>query len=198
MNAQAKQSLAPARERIIEVASDLFYRQGYRATGINEVIDKSGVAKATFYSHFPSKDVLCKECLVNLSNRELRYVDSAIQAAEGTFDRFMSVLVSLKPWAEETDFRGCAFLNIASEIPDASSPLRKVGTRLYDEIRLRVEVLVKELIDSDTKKYKHLDVDSLTKCYMTAFSGAVALSEIYNDVGPIYDAADSVRQFIGE
>ena len=49
----------PPEERILAVASELFYRQGYRATGINEVIARSGVAKATFYNHFPSKEDLC-------------------------------------------------------------------------------------------------------------------------------------------
>ncbi|MEJ2142214.1 MAG: TetR/AcrR family transcriptional regulator [Gammaproteobacteria bacterium] len=198
MTAQAKITTGTARERILEVATDLFYRQGYRATGINEVIDKSGVAKATFYNHFPSKDVLCKDCLNGLSDNELHFVDSAIHNANGPLDRFLSVIQSLEPWARDTEFRGCAFMNIASEVPEPDSPLRKVGTKLYDEIRLRVEKLTSELIESNKEKYGHLDVDTVSKCYLVAFAGAVALAEIYHAIWPIHDAVNSVRRMIGE
>ncbi|MBK6466373.1 MAG: TetR/AcrR family transcriptional regulator [Rhodobacter sp.] len=48
----------PARERILDVAGPLFWAEGYRAIGVDRVIAESGVAKATFYKHFPSKDDL--------------------------------------------------------------------------------------------------------------------------------------------
>ncbi|MCG8387762.1 MAG: TetR/AcrR family transcriptional regulator, partial [Cytophagales bacterium] len=47
------------RQRIIETASLLFYRNGYNSTGINEIISESGIAKATLYSHFKSKEDIC-------------------------------------------------------------------------------------------------------------------------------------------
>lgn len=176
---------------------DLFYRQGYRATGINEVIDKSGVAKATFYKHFPSKDELYEACLKGLSAHELLYVDSGIREAKGARARFMSVLVNLKPWALNTDFRGCAFLNAASEIPEPGSRLRKVGRKLYDEIRQQVRELAQELIESDAK-YSDFDADKLTEDYMVAFSGAVALAQIYHAIWPIEQAIESVDRLIGK
>lgn len=187
-----------ARERIVTIASDLFYKQGYRATGINEVIKKSGVAKATFYNHFPSKDDLYKACLHGLSDNELVFVDSKIRQAKTARTRFLAVIESLKPWSLDTNFRGCAFLNTASEIPDPSSPLRKVGTKLYDEIRARVEHLAKELIESDPKKYGGLNIKTLTDDYMIAFSGAVALAELYHAIWPIEQGVKTVRRLIGE
>jgi len=198
MNAQTAKKAAPARERILEVASDLFYKQGFRATGINEVIEKSGVAKATFYNHFPSKDDLCKDCLIGMSDNELRFVDAATHQAKGAVARFLSVIESLEPWALQTEFRGCAFMNIAAEVPDEKSPLRKVGTKLYDEIRIRVESLTKELIDSDPVKYADFNQQKLTNAYMAAFAGAVALATIYHAIWPIEDAVESVRCLIGE
>jgi AcrR family transcriptional regulator len=74
----AKQSRSLPRERIMSVAADLFYKQGYRATGVNEVIEKSGVAKATFYSHFPSKDDLALAYLRQLKDIEIAHVDNTI------------------------------------------------------------------------------------------------------------------------
>lgn len=185
-----------AAERILEVATELFYKQGYRATGINEVIKKSGVAKATFYSHFPTKDDLCKVYLESRSENEQQFVNNAISNAKTPVERFMAVITSLEAWAQMTDFRGCAFLNIASEIPDTRSPLRKVGTALYDWIRGRVMTLSQELIESDPEKYGHLDVEGLTSEYMVVFTGAVALSELYHDTWPIGDAAETIRNLI--
>lgn len=180
------------------VATDLFYKQGYRATGINEVIEKSGVAKATFYSHFPTKDDLCLAYLNELKDGELTAIDSAIQAAKGPVNRFLVVIKSLEPWAVSTDFRGCGFMNMASEVPDPRSPLRKVGENLYDKIRSRVEFLAKELIASDKKKYGHLDAQQLTDEYMVAFSGAVALAEIYHALWPVEHAVKTIRRVIDE
>lgn len=199
MNIRIKKSAGlPAVERITNVAAELFYKQGYRATGINEVISKSGVAKATFYNHFPSKDDLGLACLKKLSDGELAYIDNAIATAKGELDRFLSVIESLGPWLIDTKFRGCGFINIASEIPDYSSPLRKVGTKLYDGIRQRVEMLCQELIDSNPEKYGHLDQKNLSNEYMVVFVGAVALAELYHDIWPVTHALKTMRRLMGE
>jgi AcrR family transcriptional regulator len=187
-----------AAERIMNVASELFYKQGYRATGINEVIKKSGVAKATFYSHFPTKDDLCKVYLKGLSESELAYIDGYMSAAKGVENRFYSIIQSLEAWLIDTEFRGCGFINMASEIPDFNSPLRKPGKKLYSNIRLRVEKVCQELIDSDADKYGHLDMKVLSSDYMVAFAGAVALAELYHDIWPVEHAVKTVRGLIGE
>jgi AcrR family transcriptional regulator len=198
MGKPVKQSRSLPRERIMSVAADLFYKQGYRATGINEVIEKSGVAKATFYSHFPSKDDLALAYLLQLKESETVYVDNTIRAAKGRVNRFLAVIRSLEPWLLETEFRGCAFINMASEIPDPRHPLRKVGREVYDVVRERVAALAEELIASDARKYGHLDARELTSEYMVAFTGAISLAEIYHAIWPIEDALNTVRRLIGE
>lgn len=198
MSKAAKKPAGSAYDRIVNVATDLFYKQGYRATGINEIIEKSGVAKATFYSHFPSKDDLCAASLNWLSNNEINYIENAIASAKGPLNRFLSVITSLADWAKDTEFRGCAFINISAEIPEPTSPLRKVGTRLYDEIRKRVESLAEELIKSDARKYGHLDAKVLANDYMIIFSGAVALTGIYHAIWPIEHAEQTVQRLIGK
>jgi AcrR family transcriptional regulator len=195
---QATNLKGTPRDRILEVATDLFYNQGYRATGINEVIEKSEVAKATFYNHFPSKDDLCKASLEILSENELSFIDGLIDKAKTPQDKFMSLIKSLDVWAKDTNYRGCAFINIAAEIPDEKSPLRKVGTRLYDEIRNRIERLTKELIASDKASYGHLDAKTVTDEYFLAFASATGLIGIYHDIWPVKQAVKSVSRLIGE
>jgi len=198
MSQVKRQKTSEAAERIIDVASELFYSQGYRATGINEVIKKSDVAKATFYSHFRTKDDLCMSCLVSLRKKELDFLDHHISLTEkeDPVTHFLCVIESMKPWAKDTNFRGCGFVNIAAEIPDPGDPLREQGTKLYDEIRKRVEHLTEQLIRSDQQKYGHLDQKIINDAYMLNFAGAVMYLELYHAIWPIDHALDTMRHLI--
>jgi AcrR family transcriptional regulator len=187
-----------AAERILHVASDLFYNQGYRATGINEVIKKSGVAKATFYSHFPTKEDLAKAYLKLRSEEEAAYLESVIARAKTPRERFLAVMESVGPWLEVNDFRGCVFLNMSSEVPDKTSPLRKAGKQIYAMVRSRVEALGQELIDSNQAKYGQLNLATLANEYMLIFTGAIALAAIYHEIWPFEHGLAAVRRLIGE
>lgn len=198
MSARATIPDGAPRERILKVARDLFYTQGYRATGINEVIQKSGVAKATFYNHFRTKDELGVAYLREFMAEEIVYVERSIAAANGPLERFLSIMRSLGPWLEETDFRGCPFLNMASEVPDPNSPLRALGIEIYDHVRRRLQVLSEELIASDRIRYGHLDAAAVTGQYMVALAGALQQAEIYHALWPVEHAMDSVLHLIGE
>lgn len=180
------------------VASELFYRQGYRATGINEVIQQSGVAKATFYSNFRTKDDLALAYLQRLRKNEEVYIAQAIQAVTGPRERFLEVLRCQRPWLESTNFRGCGFINIASEIPDPDSPLRKEGQKIYDSARALVRSLAKDLIASDQEKYGHLDADQLTSDYILILTGTLAQAEIYHSMKPLEQALEAIQRLIGE
>ena len=67
---------APARERILEAAYELFSRQGIRAVGIDSIVESSGVARMTLYRHFASKDALV---LAFLERREERWIKDWLQ-----------------------------------------------------------------------------------------------------------------------
>ena len=56
------------RDRILQTAMKLFYSQGMKSTGINQIIEESNAAKASFYHHFPSKRDLIKECVISYDN----------------------------------------------------------------------------------------------------------------------------------
>jgi len=198
MSKPIKKPKGSPRERMMSVAGDLFYRQGYRATGINEVIERSGVAKATFYSHFPSKDDLGLAYLKQVREGEVAHVEKYIKAARGPRERFFAVMRSLVPWLLDTEFRGCGFINMAAEVPDPKHPLHKMGREVYDEVCARVETLAKALIASDSKRYGHLDAAELTSEYMVAFTGAIALAGLYHAIRPVEDALNMVCRLIGE
>jgi AcrR family transcriptional regulator len=198
MSKSAKKPLGSPRERIMQIAQELFYRQGFKATGINEVIEKSGVAKATFYSHFHTKDELGLAYITAMKEAGIAYMEKYVGTKKGVVNRFLAVIESLGPWLLETEYRGCPFINIASEVPDPKSPLRKEGIAVYEFARDKTRELADELIASDFKKYGHLDVQELTDDYLTLFAGAMAQAEIYHAIWPIEHALKGARRLIGK
>jgi AcrR family transcriptional regulator len=197
MSRQTQKPAGSPVERILAVAAELFYKQGYRATGVNEVIEKSGVAKATFYHHFPAKDDLAAAYLKAAHAEELVYLDQFLAAETEPLGRFLSVVASIRPWLIDHDFRGCPFINIASEVPDPNDRLRKVGVQLYEDVRKRVENLATALIASDRKKYGRLDAWKVSHAYMLILAGAMALAEINHDLAPAEHALETVRRLVG-
>lgn len=186
------------RERILETATKLFFTQGYRATGINEVIAKSGVAKATFYNHFPTKDDLCLAYLRDRNTTEFEAISAFVQDHGSSRDRFLAVMKSVQPWLEANNLRGCAFINMVAEVPDPGDQLRKEGLQHYESLRQLILGLAQNLILSDTEKYGHLDAQVLTDHYLVVLGGAIAMTEIYHDIWPAVQGVKLIKRLINQ
>lgn len=112
-----------ARERILQTADRLFYAEGIHSVGIDRIIAEAGVAKMTLYNHFPSKDDLI---LATLEYRESIVFDLFEKSMQKHQMRGKSRLDAyfgaLEEWFKSLDFRGCAFINAASELANSSHP----------------------------------------------------------------------------
>lgn len=127
MDAMRTENPGTARERILETALRLFYRQGIRATGVDKIIAESGVAKMSFYRNFPSKKDLV---LAFLDRRHAFWMDwfkARIEAQSEREGRFRLGFIAgfLREWFESPEFRGCAFINTATETVDLSAEERR-------------------------------------------------------------------------
>ena len=186
-----------AKMRILKTASDLFYRQGYRSTGTNEIIKKAGVAKASFFYHFPTKETLALAYLKDLHAREAGNLLDFVNKWKKPYDRFLAVIKWIEPWIKSNELRGCGFLNMVSEVPDKRSKLRKMAKKHYEVLGGLIAQLTQELIDSDPKRYHHLDVSGLTNSYLVIVVGAIAFSETSQDARPSRRAVEAVKSLIG-
>ena len=111
------------RQRILETADRLFYRDGFRGVGIDRIIAEAGVAKMSLYNHFPSKDDLILEVLKYREGCVLAFFESAmIRHEKRTKDRLAAFFGALKDWFESPGFRGCVFQNAAVELADPRHP----------------------------------------------------------------------------
>lgn len=184
------------RDRILNTAADLFFHQGFRKTGVNEVIKQSDVAKATFYNHFSTKEDLCLAYLEDRSAREYAHIVSYVDNRTTPKDRFLAVIESIEPWLEGNSMRGCAFLNMAAEAPDPDHRLRHVGIHHYDMVQDLIRDLSCRLVESDEKQYAGLDAETLARDYMVILVGAIAMAEVYSGLFPVHQAINMVKRMI--
>jgi AcrR family transcriptional regulator len=110
-------SAAAPRDRLLEAANKLFYEEGIHTVGIDRIIEKAGVAKASLYSSFGSKDELIREYLLLRLSRRKERVEKAMAAATSPRARILAVFELLGEFFETPGFRGCAFLRASAEGP---------------------------------------------------------------------------------
>src|SRR3989304_3728230 len=170
------------RDRIIDTALRLFYEQGYLATGINQIIAESQVAKATFYSHFSSKENLCLAYLQARHVIWMKWLEDSVERHKSIEDHIIGVFGFLKEWMVKCNFRGCAFLNIASEIPSLNSKIRAEGVKHKDDLKLYLKQMISQ----------HKDADMV----YVLVEGAIVASQNYGQVWPIQAAEDVVRKLL--
>jgi AcrR family transcriptional regulator len=120
---QTLEGRPPARARVLETATRLFYAEGVHAVGIDRIIAEAGVAKATFYHHFPSKDELVRAYVVEQN----AWQQAAIGAVEGDSprQRLERIFAAMCDFGAGPAYRGCPFINVAAEYPDPEHPVRQ-------------------------------------------------------------------------
>jgi AcrR family transcriptional regulator len=185
-----------ARRRILDTASNLFYRNGYRATGINEIIRKSGVAKATFYDHFPSKQSLAYAYVESMNREETRIMEEGLKKFPGPYEKLIGLVEFLIPWSRERNYRGCAYLNISSEITDHADPVRRESKDHYLTVRRLIGRLMRDLKKAKGASWKNRDTEQISDDYMLIFSGALAMAQVYHDPGPFRAAIKAVKRLL--
>jgi AcrR family transcriptional regulator len=112
-----------ARERILDTAQELFCAKGFSNVGVDEVVEASGVAKMTLYKHFESKDLLAAEVLRRRSASFAGWFAGRVRELGATpAARLLACFDALHEWVAMPNFRGCPFLNAASELARRDHP----------------------------------------------------------------------------
>ena len=113
-----------AKNRILETASRLFSERGFLSVGINEIIEKSETAKASFYHHFKSKDLLCAAWLHEMHERSEKNHDVILQESGSTEKKLQAYFNQLKEWLNQNDFKGCPYTNTAAVLDSGNPEIR--------------------------------------------------------------------------
>jgi len=145
-----------ARERIVEGSYELFAQRGIQAVGVDEVIETAGVAKATLYRHFPSKNDLV---IAFLERREERWTRELVEAgarSRGSTpeEQLLAIFDVFDEWFRREDFEACSFVSVLLEMgPD--HPAGKASIRHLENIRSIVRGLAEEAGLRDPASFAH-------------------------------------------
>jgi len=178
---------ASPRERIVATAMDLFYRQGYKATGINQIVAEAGVAKASFYDHFPSKEDLLVAYAVEMARRDIAFIRDEAMKRPSAEERFFAPLEMLKPWFESTHYRGCPFQNVMVEAPPQATGVHEVARQHRESFRVFFQELALDLKNADPA-CRHIDPAAIATDYIVIFEGSIALCVAYRATWPLDQA----------
>ena len=126
-----------ARERLLSAAYELFSRDGVQATGVDAIIERSGVARQTMYRHFRSKQDLV---LAFLARREQVWTRDWLQAesarrARTPREQLLAIFDVFDGWFRAPGFEGCSFINVMLEHPDEHHPLHVAAAEYLAGIR---------------------------------------------------------------
>jgi AcrR family transcriptional regulator len=145
-----------ARERILDGSYELFSRRGIRDVGVDEVIETAGVAKATLYRHFSSKDELV---LAFLERREQLWTREFVEAGAESRgatpeDRLLAIFDVFDDWFRREDFEACSFINVLLEM-GVEHPAGGASVRHLENIRAVVSRLAREAGLRDPVSFAH-------------------------------------------
>jgi len=131
-----------AKDKLLDVAIDLFYRQGFHAVGLDLILTDAGVTKTTFYNHFESKEDLILAAVDRRDSWEHAAWQRAVRKVAGSDEpraMLLAMFDVLDVWFNDPSFGGCIFLNAAAEFADPRDPIHQLAAkhkrRNRDEIR---------------------------------------------------------------
>lgn len=166
---------ADTRERLVRVAADRFYQHGFQAVGLDQVLEEVGITKQAFYKHFESKDELILAVLVHRDREDMKEWTEYFERRRGEDPRrrLLAVFDLLDEWFGRPDFRGCLFMNAATEFPSPNDPIHKAATR-------HAESLFKELLQMAALAGAK-DAEGLARQLMLLVAGAIAARHANGD-----------------
>lgn len=176
-----------ARQRLLGAADRLFYSRGINATGVDAVITEADVARMTLYKQFGGKAELVSAYLQDRDARWRVDLEDAIDAAgPDPVARLLAIFDALALWVSDPHFRGCSFVNAATEVPQDDHPARVVALAHKRALRTRVTELVEAAGFSQPERI----IDHV----MLLFEGAVTATAMHSVDDAVGVARATVQQ----
>jgi AcrR family transcriptional regulator len=183
---RVRRPAAETRERILDVAENLFYWHGITATGVDRIAAEAGIAPTTMYRLFQSKDALVAAYVDRYAAGYRAWIqsltsDPTVTADERILALFDGLLANTGPEA----FRGCPFLMVLAEYPDAGSAAHASAQAVKAWVRARLHTLVLDLPDRDAESAEHI-ADRLALVVEGLYASVAALGS----AGPAQQARE--------
>jgi AcrR family transcriptional regulator len=135
--------MSQTREKLLQVASELFARKGFHAIGLDSIINGAGVSKQTFYNHFESKDDLVLAALELRRQTETKLFDRLFKDLAGTDPRaqLYAHIDVIQAWFRQPEWHGCICIRAASEFPSPTEPAHQFSAAWFEDNRKHQQYL---------------------------------------------------------
>lgn len=186
---QADETKPRAADRILGVARKLFYLEGIRAVGVDEIVRQAGVTKPSLYRSFPSKDELAASYLRLYELEFWKRFDAAVAAHPDEPRRqIVAFLTGVSERAVREGYRGCGMTNAAVEYPEPGHPARTVGEQNKRELRRRLRAMAAAMGAADP--------DMLGDGLLLLIEGAYISGQLFGPGGPAASVARNAELLI--
>jgi AcrR family transcriptional regulator len=173
----APKNAVRAADRIFDTARELFYREGARAVGVDEIVSRAGATKPTLYRSFGSKDQLIAAYLRDQADHFWSYYEAGAEThPEDARGQILAYLDGVAARAETPNYRGCGLTNAAVEYPDPQHPGRQVAVAHKQELRERLRATARDL--------NAREPDQLADSLLLLIEGAYVSSQLFGPGGP--------------
>jgi AcrR family transcriptional regulator len=184
---------ASVKEHIIQTAARLFHEQGYNLTGINQVIEEAGVAKASLYYHFPSKEDLCVAYLQRRNDNWFNGLHAYLEGVENAREQIIRTFEFRAIHMKRNSFGGCSHIKIVSELPQRGDKIDRKVIENKERQRKFFLDLTRQLPAVDKKAAINL----AGKIFLL-FDGATVQCQVYRDTAPVKTAKKAVIDLLDE
>jgi AcrR family transcriptional regulator len=177
-----------ARERILEAATRLFLRDGFRAVGVDTIVAEAGVAKMTLYAHFPSKDDLIVAYLERANEQFWEWWEGAGAGIDDPRRKLVAMFEAVGKLADSPQCLGCTFQGTAAEFPDPEHPGHRVAIAHKQAVLARLGTLARE---ADLR-----DPEALADQLLLLMDGAWVAARMFGPDNPATHVAGAARALI--
>lgn len=180
------------REKILEVARELFNSKGFNATTINDLVAATGMQKGSLYFHFAGKDAIAREVLSEATAEFMVFLTKVLGGENpgASIDTFFQC--ALEKHLGTGFVGGCIFGNTALEMSDSDSEFAGVIDTVFDEWIKRVEVVVAAAQKSGQIR-TDISSEALAKHIIATMEGGIMMSRLKKDERPMKECLETLR-----
>lgn len=177
------------RTQVIEKSLEIFYRDGFHATGMDTLVAETGISKTTMYKYFPTKQDLILATLAHRDAVFLQWMAARIdELATEPHEKILAFFDVLAEWFARPDFRGCMFIKASSEFQDTAHPVHKQSAKHKQ--------LVLEMIEGYVGAAGIANPEQTARTLMLLAEGAIVTAQLGHTQNPAADAKRAAQNLL--
>jgi AcrR family transcriptional regulator len=182
---------ASKRDELIDAAIRLFNRHGYHATGVDRLMEETGIAKTTLYRYFATKEELIVAALARIDEIAREDMRAFVEAAsDDPRERILATFDWLDVWLNQAEFKGCPFVAAAAEYGSVTDPV-------FQQVRLHKRLTL-AYFEELVRAARMTNPRGIARQLVMLHEGAVAFAQVLGPEGVAAEARKAADRLIGQ